>query len=175
MILPTPEILPKPRYSYPSVEFYYQIGEAADEGNNILLSEESDFELELIRNNDTRWNSTYLMTERALRKQYHIEAFLAKNESESNAHKQIPAEDAFTFEDWRLLVELKEILQPLYHQTLRTQGWCKEGSYGALWEVLVGVEFLLMKMEDWKAFFEQNDEEQPRRRRGGGIGGSEMT
>jgi hypothetical protein len=57
-------------------------------------------------------------------------------------------------EDWRLLIELKDILEPIYHQTMRTQGWAKNGSHGSLWEILTGMEFLMEKMEDWKAFFD---------------------
>ncbi|KAK3937492.1 transposase-like protein, partial [Diplogelasinospora grovesii] len=32
--------------------------------------------------------------------------------------------------------------------------WAKQASYGALWEILAGIEYLLEKMEDWKALFD---------------------
>ncbi|KAF6781546.1 transposase-like protein, partial [Colletotrichum sojae] len=51
------------------------VGESSDT-DGIRLSEESTVELELIQNNDTRWNSTYLMIERALRKYAEIQIFL---------------------------------------------------------------------------------------------------
>jgi hypothetical protein len=133
------------------------VQEVFEEGNNFLLCEESNFELQLVLNNETRWNSTYLMIERALKKQGEIQAFLAKNKSELDPQRRVPEEDLLTYEDWRLLIELKEILEPLYQQTLRTQGWSKNGSHGCIWEVLTGMEYLLSKMENWKTFFDETD------------------
>jgi len=129
-------------------EFFKATIKEADDGSGICLSEESTLELQLLLNNDTRWNSTFLMIERALRKQSDIQTFLAKNLDEIDPHKRIPIEDHLDMEDWRLLTELKGVLEPLYHQTMRTQGWAKQGAHGALWEILAGVEYLLEKMED---------------------------
>ncbi|CCE34843.1 uncharacterized protein CPUR_08782, partial [Claviceps purpurea 20.1] len=111
---------------------------------------ESATELQLILNNATRWNSTYLMIERALRKRDQIVAFLATNNLEGNPNHQVPEEGHLNAEDWQLLVELKHILQPLYRQTLMTQGWATDGYHGSLWEVLTGIEYLLDTMEQWK-------------------------
>lgn len=108
---------------------------------------ESTAELQLILNNVTRWNSTYLMIERALRKRDKIVAFLATNNLETNPNHQVPEEGRLKAEDWLLLVELKHILEPLYRQTLMTQGWTTDGYHGSLWEVLTGIEFLLERME----------------------------
>ncbi|KAK3896412.1 ribonuclease H-like domain-containing protein [Staphylotrichum tortipilum] len=125
-----------------------------EDGSGIFLSEQSTLELQLLLNNETRWNSTFLMIERALRKQANIQTFLARNLDEIDPQKRIPVEDHLEMEDWRLLTELKEVLEPLYHQTMRTQGWAKQGGHGALWEILAGMEYLLEKMEDWKTFFD---------------------
>lgn len=133
--------------------FRATIKEGAD-GSGISLSEQSTLELQLLLNNETRWNSTFLMIQRALRKQGDIQTFLARNLNEIDPQKRIPIEDHLDIEDWRLLTELKEVLEPLYHQTMRTQGWAKQGTHGALWEILAGVEYLLEKMEDWKALFD---------------------
>ncbi|KAF6781225.1 transposase-like protein, partial [Colletotrichum sojae] len=132
-------------------------------GDTYLLHEETKFELQLILNNDTRWNSTYLMIERALKKQSQIQSFLSINQLEADPQKRPPEEDILTFEDWRLLVELQDILQPLYKQTIRTQGWAKDGSHGALWEILGGVEYLLERMEMWKTLFEDEAAAESRR------------
>lgn len=143
--------------------FKESIAEAVDEGDTYLLHEQSTFELQLILNNETRWNSTYLMIQRAVTKQGQIQTFLAKNQEDPDHNKRIAEEDVLTFEDWRLLVELQEILTPLYWQTLRTQGWAEKGSHGTLWEVIGGVEYLLEKMELWKTFFDEHPgtEEEP--------------
>lgn len=36
---------------------------------------------------------------------------------------------------------------------MRTQGWGTRDSHGRLWEVLVGMEYLLEHFEDWKCFY----------------------
>ncbi|KAJ6437054.1 peptidyl-prolyl cis-trans isomerase-like 4 [Purpureocillium lavendulum] len=117
--------------------------------------EESTAELEVLSNNETRWNSTYMMVERALRKQTDIGAFILALEGELDEMKRIPADDILSNEDWRVLGGVHEILKPLYLQTMRTQGWGKDDGHGRLWEVLVGMEYLLEHFEDWKGFYNE--------------------
>ncbi|KAM5529131.1 transposase-like protein [Fusarium oxysporum f. sp. phaseoli] len=135
-------------------EYFKRIAhEQEDEGYH--LCEESTAELEVILNNETRWNSTYMMIERALRKQTDIRAYIFALEGQKDEEKRIPADDILSNEDWRVLGEVNEILTPLYHQTMRTQGWGKGDSHGRLWEVLVGMEYLLEHFEDWKGFYNE--------------------
>ncbi|KAG6996788.1 putative AC transposase [Fusarium oxysporum f. sp. conglutinans] len=135
-------------------EYFKRIAhEQEDEGYH--LCEESTAELDVILNNETRWNSTYMMMERALRKQTDIRAYIFALEGEKDEEKRIPADDILSKEDWRVLGEVNEILTPLYHQTMRTQGWGKGDSHGRLWEVLVGMEYLLEHFEDWKGFYNE--------------------
>jgi hypothetical protein len=134
--------------------FKASIKEVSDDSSEgFLLHEQSSFELQLVTNNDTRWNSTYLMIERALMKHHDIRAFLSKNEEEPDPQKRLPPEDFLLPDDWLLLAELKDVLEPLYEQTMRTQGRTRQGSHGALWEVLTGMEYLLERLEAWKVFF----------------------
>ncbi|KAJ0130419.1 Uncharacterized protein HZ326_26486 [Fusarium oxysporum f. sp. albedinis] len=102
-----------------------------------FLAEESTAELEVVMNNETRWNSTYMMIERALRKQTDITAFLFAIQEEENEARRIPADDILSSEDWRVLGEVNEILKLIYLQTMRTQGWGKGNSHGCLWGVLI--------------------------------------
>uniref|UniRef100_A0A0D2YKL0 HAT C-terminal dimerisation domain-containing protein n=1 Tax=Fusarium oxysporum (strain Fo5176) TaxID=660025 RepID=A0A0D2YKL0_FUSOF len=67
------------------------------------LCEESTAELEVILNNETRWISTYMMIERALRKQTDIRAYIFALEGEKDEEKRIPADDILSNEDWRVL------------------------------------------------------------------------
>ncbi|EGU72932.1 hypothetical protein FOXB_16559, partial [Fusarium oxysporum f. sp. conglutinans Fo5176] len=39
--------------------------------------------------------------------------------------------------------------------TMRTQGWGKGDGHGRLWEVLIGMEYLLEHFEDWKVFYSE--------------------
>ncbi|KAH7472043.1 hypothetical protein FOMA001_g13021 [Fusarium oxysporum f. sp. matthiolae] len=117
-------------------EYFKRIAhEQEDEGYH--LCEESTAELEVILNNETRWNSTYMMIERALRKQTDIRAYIFALEGEKDEEKRIPADDILSNEDWRVL------------------GWGKGDSHGRLWEVLVGMEYLLEHFEDWKGFYNE--------------------
>ncbi|EXM12288.1 hypothetical protein FOTG_19211 [Fusarium oxysporum f. sp. vasinfectum 25433] len=104
------------------------------------LREESTAELEVVMNNETRWNST---------------AFLFAIQEEENEARCIPADDILSSEDWRVLGEVNEILKPIYLQTMRMQGWGKGDSHGCLWEVLTGMEYLLEHFEDWKVFYSE--------------------
>ncbi|KAG7408190.1 putative AC transposase [Fusarium oxysporum f. sp. rapae] len=129
-------------------ELFKRISRENDEAQEYLLASESTAELEVVMNNDTRWNSTYLMISRALVKQGDIRAFLVHPEVE----KWLPEADMLKGDDWRLLAEIKLILEPFYLQTMRTQGWGSEGGNGRLWEVMTGMEYLLEHLEDRKLF-----------------------
>jgi hypothetical protein len=129
-------------------ELFKKISRENDEAQEYLLAGESTAELEVVMNNDTRWNSTYLMISRALVKQGDIRAFLVHPEVE----KWLPEADMLKGDDWRLLAEIKHILEPFYLQTMRTQGWGSEGGNGRLWEVMTGMEYLLEHLEDRKLF-----------------------
>lgn len=63
------------------------------------------------------------MIERALKNQVQIKSFRSMNQLEAEPRERLLEEDISTLEDWRLLVELQGILQPLYKQSIRTQGW----------------------------------------------------
>ncbi|RKK77644.1 hypothetical protein BFJ71_g16696, partial [Fusarium oxysporum] len=119
------------------------------------LCEESTAELEVVMNNETRWNSTYMMIERALRKQTDIRAFLFAIQEEENEARRIPADDILSSEDWQVLGEVNEILKPIYLQMMRTQGWGKGDSHGRLWEVLIEMEYLLEHFKDWEVFYSE--------------------
>jgi hypothetical protein len=117
------------------------------------LHEESTTELELLQNNETRWNSTYMMIQRAFKKQSDITAFFTTDLTRDDADDMPHADDILNVDDWRILGEIMHILKPLYDQTMLTQGWGKGNSHGRLWEVMTGIEFVLGTLEDWKAFY----------------------
>ncbi|KAF5268120.1 hypothetical protein FOXYS1_993, partial [Fusarium oxysporum] len=130
-------------------ELFKRISRENDEAQEYLLASESTGELEVVMNNDTRWNSTYLVISRALVKQGDIRAFLVHPEVE----KWLPEADMLKGDDWRLLTEVKHIHEPFYLQTMRMQGWGSEGGNGRLWEVMTGMEYLLEHLEDRKLFY----------------------
>ncbi|TQW01624.1 hypothetical protein IF2G_10859 [Cordyceps javanica] len=129
--------------------FYPNLDSSMKAADGFQLAFESTAELEVMMDNNTRWNSTYLMISRALVKQNDLRAFLVHPEVEGS----LPQEDILSADDWRLLGEVKHILEPFYLQTMRTQGWGRGDGNGRLWEVLTGVEYLLEHLEDWKLFY----------------------
>jgi hypothetical protein len=86
------------------------------------LAEESTAELEVIQNNATRWNSTYMMIERALIKQSELYNFIQDLGLEADASKRVPMADILTSDDWKALRKVSHILEPTYNMTMRTQG-----------------------------------------------------
>lgn len=133
----------------------------SDSSEKFILEQESLAELELKQNNATRWNSTYLMIKRAWKKRSYITAYIMALELDgSAAATRIPPEDQLSTEDWRLLGEIQQVLEPIYDMTMRTQGWAKGNGYGQLWEVMTGMEFLLDHLEAWKSLYEEEIPEQ---------------
>ncbi|KAF4337460.1 hypothetical protein FBEOM_8660, partial [Fusarium beomiforme] len=124
-----------------------------EEVDSYKLAEESTAELEVIQNNATRWNSTYMMIERALVKQSELNSFIQELGLEADASKRVPTADVLTSDDWKVLREVSHILEPVYNMTMRTQGWGTSGGHGRLWEVMTGMEFVLEHLEDWRVLY----------------------
>ncbi|KZL65223.1 transposase-like protein, partial [Colletotrichum incanum] len=131
-----------------------------DTSHGFTLYQESSQELNLILSNDTRWNSTYLMLKRALLKRTQIDGFILNDKTLGNPSQRLPDDDTLTNEDWNILIELKDILEPLYQQTKRCEGWGRKGAHGRLWEVLSGMEYLLDRLEEWKKLFDLPTDEE---------------
>ncbi|KAF6781258.1 transposase-like protein, partial [Colletotrichum sojae] len=160
-------------------EAFKVLAREPDDQSEWLLCEETATELQLTLSNDTRWNSTYLMISRAIIKKSQIHSYLMDLQLSEGDKCGIPPEDFLTTEDWRVLVELKNVVEPLYVQTMRCQGWGEKGSHGYLWEILTGMEFLMDKLEAWRAYFDEPTDQQithgrrylPHRARRGRRGG----
>ncbi|KAL9561281.1 hypothetical protein ACKAV7_014743 [Fusarium commune] len=153
-----------------------------EEADIYKLAEESTAELEVIQNNATRWNSTYMMIERALIKQSELNSFIQDLGLEEDASKRIPTADVLTSDDWKVLREVSHILEPVYNMTMRTQGWGTSGGHGRLWEVMTGMEYILDHLEDWRLLYEDETAnhatEESRRAQGeelGLVAGYEIT
>ncbi|KAL9561303.1 hypothetical protein ACKAV7_014658 [Fusarium commune] len=89
-------------------------------------------------NNAMRWNSTYMMIERAVVKQSELNSFIQELGLEADASKRVPTADILTSDDWKVLRE----------------GWGTSGGHGRLWEVMTGMEFVLEHLEDCKVLYE---------------------
>ena len=72
--------------------------------------------------NDTRWNSIYLMIERALKLRPVIQVFCRLASSEPDRHKRLPESLVLEQEDWQILTEIAEVLQPYLKYTKHFEG-----------------------------------------------------
>lgn len=129
-----------------------------EDGYQLFEEERAAIDLELMQNNETRWNSTFLMIQRAIRKREHIDHFIAYLETKTSEPRQrVPVQDQLSPQDWLLLAEIQSLLKPLHEITMRCQGWAKEGRHGALWEVMIGMEYLLNFFEEQNLIFSSPD------------------
>jgi hypothetical protein len=110
--------------------------------------------LGVIQDNSTRWNSTYMMINRALIKRHEIDSFIARCDVEKEAYKRVPTEDHLSPDDWLILAETAAILKPFYTITMRLQSRAKDASHGSAWEVLPAMELLLDHLEDAKLTYQ---------------------
>ncbi|KAF5493178.1 hypothetical protein CGCF413_v010406 [Colletotrichum fructicola] len=118
-------------------ERFLEISQEDHDSTDFTIFDESPAELKLMLNNDTRWNSTYMMIQRALVKQEAIDKFIYENSKLKDPSKKLSPDDYLTEEDWHLFIEIQEVLAPLYEQTIRCQGRGKSDGHGRLWEVLI--------------------------------------
>ncbi|KAJ3455336.1 hypothetical protein MRS44_013936 [Fusarium solani] len=130
-----------------------------DEDDYHLFEEDrAAIDLELMQNNETRWNSTFLMIQRAIHKREQIDHFITYLDTKAAEPRQrVPVQYHLSPQDWFLLAEIQSLLKPLYEITIRCQGWAKQGRYGALWEVMIGMEYLLNFFEEQKLIFSPPD------------------
>ncbi|KJZ68169.1 hypothetical protein HIM_12437 [Hirsutella minnesotensis 3608] len=130
--------------------------------------------LDLIIDNDTRWLSQLYMIRRALRLRHFLEQLILKHrqqwEQSSRSSKtgilrrtaKVPRicleENQLTVKDWGVLEHLAKLLG-YYEDAVKTlegdgqqrkrkRGWV--GSYGNIWEVVQGFEFVLEALEEYK-------------------------
>ncbi|KZL66453.1 transposase-like protein [Colletotrichum incanum] len=134
-------------------ERYRRAAAEIDGAAGFHLFAETSAEARLILNNETRWNSIYLMIQRALEKKAEVQAFLMSCEDEDDVNHRIPDADILSGDDWKVLAEIKHVLEPFYLQPKRTEGWGLGDGHGRLWEVMMGMEYLLDHLVDWRDYY----------------------
>jgi hypothetical protein len=92
------------------------------------------------------WNSAYATFERLILLKDAVTAF----QNDQLDAGELEEEDYITPENWREIVEFKELLEPFKEATMRTQGQARNGTHGALWGWLTELELLLEILENKK-------------------------
>ncbi|KAG7429008.1 hypothetical protein Forpi1262_v009537 [Fusarium oxysporum f. sp. raphani] len=157
-------------------DFYQELYDVDEINRATTLKLRSKKPLKLIIDNDTRWLSQLYMIRRALRLKTSIELLLIKykaqweDENRSKKTGQVTQaklakkprilrdENQLTDKDWEVLYHLEAILTVFEtvvktlegdgHIRRRKQGWT--GSYGNIWDVVLGYELLLNTLEEYK-------------------------
>lgn len=78
--------------------------------------------------------------------------------SKKSHKKPAIANNKITAEDWLIIVEYLAILKPLKIATKCLEGRPQEGKFGAIWEVLLTMEWLLKHLEEDKLQHERDEE-----------------
>ena len=143
---------------------------------NIALGLDDHTTYDVIMDNATRWNSSEAMMERGYRLRNALDSLVQAEVTEWNGYisrktqngvKPIPkksrkkpaiVDDRMSAEDWSVITEYLAILTPLKIATKRLEGRPKEGKFGATWEVLLTMEWLLKHLEESKLRHERDEE-----------------
>ncbi|KJZ68404.1 hypothetical protein HIM_12202 [Hirsutella minnesotensis 3608] len=135
---------------------------------NVALGLEDCITYDVVTDNATRWNSSEAMMERGYRLRNALDSLVQAEVTEWNQYisrrtqngtRQMPkksrkqpaiVDDRMFAEDWSVIAEYLAILTPLKIATKRLEGRPKEGKFGATWEVLLTMEWLLKHLEESK-------------------------
>lgn len=115
------------------------------------VSDDFTFNCKLIADGGVRWNSTYLMIERALKVESALDYYCKHWQQPPSDSEYDLSQDFLTIDDWRELRRFAELLKPFEKTTLRLEGVAnkagKEGSYGAVWEVIPAFDYCFEKLK----------------------------
>jgi len=116
--------------------------------------------LNLVVDNATRWNSLYLMIDRALKLKNRIDSFCVDNADELHgALKDIPqaerqarslSNDVLKKDDWEALLEIKTILEKFWQLSERAEGTKIQGDRGILSDYMTTLNGLLNHVREYR-------------------------
>lgn len=129
------------------------------------------YRLELVQDQQTQWNSTYLIIDRAVELMAEVDTFI---DDESNRYsiavssgKRVQKgkdslslwvfKNRFTHDDWGVLQTFQGLLQPLFKATTALQGDASAGDFVGVGYVLPTLECILSRLEDAKAEYAGRD------------------
>ncbi|KAK8011833.1 hypothetical protein PG989_000093 [Apiospora arundinis] len=114
---------------------------------------------DVMTDNATRWNSSEATMERGYMLRNALDSLVQAEPMPKKGRKK-PAivDDKMAAEDWSVIAEYLAILNLLKIATKRLEGWPQEGKFGAVWEVLLTMEWLLKHLEEAKLQHERDEE-----------------
>ena len=112
-------------------------------GSHVIRAKPYLVELMVIRDNSTRWNSTFDSMMRAIDLYPALQLF-------SFDHEDDLGDDKLQREDWDDIKEECAALRPFKELTIELQSQATSGNHGSVWETLPALELLLEHMEQLK-------------------------
>ena len=142
------------------IKFIRRSSQRREEFLRIGSSDGIDFdsldELMVVSDNATRWNSAFNMIDRALRLRERIDVFCNCHQRAIRQPRREDGDDGsvtndtLTHDDWHTLTDICKILQIFLQATARLEGRASSGSYGAAWEVLPVIFYLLAETKQMR-------------------------
>ncbi|KAK4077565.1 hypothetical protein Purlil1_12327 [Purpureocillium lilacinum] len=117
-----------------------------------LAGDDAIFTLEIVVVGKTRWNSIYMMINRALELRSAIELYQSRWQKPKNdpVHREL-TKDFLGAADWAELERFHNFLKPFYVLTKTMEGNANnagaEGGHGAVWETLKTMDYLFVKFK----------------------------
>lgn len=143
---------------------------------NTALGLEDGVTYDVVMDNATRWNSSEAMMERGYQLRNPLDSLVQAEVTDwsqyvtartANGTRLMPkrsrkkpaiVDDKMSGDDWAVIAEYLAILRPLKIATKRLEGRPEEGKYGAIWEVLLTMEWLRKHLEESKMQHEHDEE-----------------
>ena len=101
------------------MEFKQTLAAEASKFNTLLTSSDDLAHLQLVPDNDTRWNSTYFMVKRAVKLRESVDLYYTQSVLEKDG---ISLQDVLKDDDWNTLTELRAVLRPFAQVTKAFEG-----------------------------------------------------
>ena len=105
-----------------------------------------------ITNNVTRWNSDFRAIKRAIRLQSSIDIYIT-TVRQRTTNSNSTALEVITSEDWNLLRDIVQILEPFHQLTLDLQGHRENGT---LYDICPAMDSLLSHLEETQGLFSES-------------------
>ncbi|KAI3322865.1 hypothetical protein HD806DRAFT_536045 [Xylariaceae sp. AK1471] len=101
------------------------------------------------------------MIKRAWEKNVQIQTYLNSLELERSASGRVPVEDYLHTDDWRVLGEIQQALEPIYRMTVWAEAW-NSGRDGKrqLWSPQTGIEYVHEHLEQLKGIYHDESADQ---------------
>ena len=120
-----------------------------------INSSTDDEILYLVKENDTRWFSTYLMLNRAILLRNSLDLFVARHQTAKKDEKNL-LEFTMSSDDWKYCIDIIAFMKPLYLLVKELEGKSGSGTHGYVSDVLPSYNVMREHMRNQLCAFTSN-------------------